>query len=166
MSVTNDAINLLAIENDSVTQKSPVRFLSDFPVSVTRETSYLRAVNVVNSSHVDIVFLDTMLFDGPKFDVIVHEFLESLRTPIPVVVLSTFSRHELRTICLNQGASDYLCKSELSQDVDVGRVLWDIIERIVKTEHVSRVREARKGARAMSDTGTRIRRLLGGEVAW
>lgn len=84
------------------------------------------ALGYLESNHADVVLLDLSLPDSP-----VHDTLQNLSQASPeiaIVVLTSLDDLELAVSSLQNGAQDYLVKSEMSSDLIV-RSLWHAVTR-------------------------------------
>lgn len=78
---------------------------------ILRAARLSEAIERMKGNHVDVVLLDLRLPDGAGVDS-VHA-LRAVDQNIPLVVLTGTDDEALAISCINAGAQDYLCKSEI-----------------------------------------------------
>jgi signal transduction histidine kinase len=91
-----------------------------------REVNLSGALNYLASNHVDVVLLDLSLPDSTALDTVVRFHAQS--PLVPVVVLTGTQDKALGVRSVQEGADDYLVKSQFQTEL-LGRTLLHAIER-------------------------------------
>lgn len=123
------ALNVLLVEDDDNHAKIIENYLrrvkADKP-SVSRVSRLEEGKKCLVSGHYDVILLDLRLPDSDLDETLDRTMVVSGNTPI--VVLSSIEEKDFARKLVKKGAQDFLCKSNLSEDVII-RTINSSIER-------------------------------------
>lgn len=121
------AIKVLFIEDNPQHIKVVSRYLSKDPrVKLTYSQNLLEGLQKINNENISVVLLDLGLPDDSGYGVLLRTVASAGK--VPVIVLSSQENREFAKELIHQGAQDYICKTELTEDLLI-RTINSAIER-------------------------------------
>ncbi|MEK2690755.1 response regulator [Bdellovibrio sp. GT3] len=121
-------INILLIESSdehAELVRGYLRDIKSFEISVTREAFLAKAIQRLSEEKFSAILLDLHLLDSSSDETLPR--LGKVASDIPIIVLSTLDDRESTIKAVQEGASDFLNKSQLSPEV-LARTLLRSIE--------------------------------------
>lgn len=98
---------VLIVDDDPLVIKTIRAALKSLNWDILAASDGLKALNIIETSHIDVVLLDILL---PEIDGLDTCLLIRERTEIPIIMVSALHDTQTKVGCLDRGADDYLTK--------------------------------------------------------
>ncbi|MBD3238873.1 MAG: response regulator [Candidatus Moranbacteria bacterium] len=108
------AQTILLIEDDSYQISMYGTRLKNLGYTVINAKTMKKALQLAKETQPDLILLDMLLGEDNGYKILKKLKSDSTTKNLKVVILSNYKEHKFITDCLQQGALDYLVKSELS----------------------------------------------------
>lgn len=112
------ALRVLIVDDDDIDRQSIARILkkANAATDITAVSTVDEAIDCLQSSSFDVVLLDYRMPGRDGIELLHYLNDRRIHGGVAIIVLSTSSEEALALSCLEAGAEDFICKSELSQE--------------------------------------------------
>ena len=124
--VLENTINILIVEDDLVDRTQLERLLirSSLPAKITTTERLESAIELLNSTHFDIVLLDLRLPDSAGLETLIT--LSKSQPKVPIIVTTGEGGEEMGLKAVANGAQDYLIKGEFNTQTLIKSIFYSI----------------------------------------
>lgn len=112
------ALRVLIVDDDDIDRLSIARVLkkANAETAITAVATVDEAITSLQSGSFDVVLLDYRMPGRDGIELLHYLKDRRIHGGVAIIVLSTSSEEALALSCLEAGAEDFICKSELSQE--------------------------------------------------